>query len=106
MSSVMVNVTGNGTAYVDNPSPNIGDTVTLYAYPNSPDTLDDITAMDEWGYSIALATTNVQSFTYQAAYGDIVYISVVFSGVTPPPPPPFAQKYIWLLAKAAQRWRM
>lgn len=105
MSSVMVNVTGNGSAYVDNPYPNPGETVTLYAHPNAPDTLDDITAMDEWGYSIALATVEVQSFTYQAAYGDIVYISVIFTGVTPPEPP-FAQKYIWLLAKAAQRWRM
>lgn len=103
MSSVMVNVTGNGYAYVDNPSPNIGDTITLYAYPYYPDDLDDITAMDEWGYSIALATTNVQSFTYQAAYGDIVYISVVFTGSTPPP---FAVRFAWFLAKAAQRWRM
>ena len=86
MSNIWVSVTGNGYAYVDNPQPTGGETITLYAVADAGETLDDITATDYQGYAIALATTPVQTFVYQAAWNDM-YINVVFSGVTPPPTP-------------------
>lgn len=87
MSNIYVNSSGNGYAYVDNSSPVQGDNVTLYCVPDPGETLDDVTATDYQGYSIALATTPVQSFIYQDAWQDMT-IYVTFSGGTPPPPPP------------------
>ena len=83
MSFIYVNVTGAGTAYVDNPSPYDGDSVTLYAIPDTGETLLDCYAVDSQGYSIAIAPS--QPFIYRAAWGD-VFITVEFSGVTPPTP--------------------
>ena len=83
MAQIDILVTGNGTAYVDNPTPNIGDTVTLYCDPATGETLLDVLAWDEGGHSIALAVTPVQSFTWNFV---AMTISVVFSGTTPPQP--------------------
>lgn len=89
MAKIDVLITGNGTAYVDNDDPNIGDIVTLYCDPVVGETLDDVIAWDEHGYSIALATVAVQSFTWN--YGAMT-ISVTFSGTTPPTPTPTAYR--------------
>ena len=78
MSNIYVNVIGNGTAWVDNPTPNNGDIITLYAYENTGAALLDITAVDYQGYSIALTTTNVQQFQYDASWQDMT-ITVTFS---------------------------
>ena len=78
MSNIFVNVTGNGSAWVDNPTPNNGDIITLYAYENTGASLIDITATDYQGCAIALATTNVQQFQYDSTWGDMT-INVVFS---------------------------
>ena len=78
MSNIFVNVIGNGTAWVDNPTPNNGDIITLYAYENTGAALLDITAVDYQGYAIALATTNVQQFQYDASWQDMT-ITVTFS---------------------------
>lgn len=78
MSNIYVNVIGNGTAWVDNPNPNNGDIITLYAYEDAGAALLDITAVDYQGYSIALATTNVQQFQYDASWQDMT-ITVTFS---------------------------
>lgn len=99
MSNVYVNYTGNGYAYVDNPTPNPGDPFTLYAYEDPGETLDDITAVEEHGYSVAMATTNVQTLTYNAIWGSYITINVIFSGGTPPPPVFPA----WLIALLSRR---
>lgn len=78
MSNIYVHITGNGSAWVDNPNPNNGDIVTLEAYEALGGSLIDITATDSQGYAIALATTNVQQFQYQGSWGDMD-IYVVFS---------------------------
>ena len=78
MSNIFVNVIGNGSAWVDNPNPNNGDIITLYAYEDAGAALLDITAVDYQGYSIALATTNEQQFQYDASWQDMT-ITVTFS---------------------------
>ena len=78
MSDIYVNVTGNGQAWVDNSNPSHGDIITLYAYEDSGAYLIDITARSEYGYAVALDTTNVQQFQYESSWGDLT-IDVVFS---------------------------
>ena len=90
--AISVSYTGNGYAYVDNPNPLDGETVTLYCEPDEGETLDDVTATDINGYAIALATTEEQTFTYQESWVEM-YIDVVFSGTpTPPPPTPTTRR--------------
>ena len=100
MSDIQITIIGNGGAYVDKYHPENGDVVTLYANPFSGETLNDIYAVDGGGYSIAMAVTPVQSFTYNAGWGD-VFITVEFSGSAPPHP----SVLYWLIAKAANKWR-
>lgn len=89
MSDIYVSHTGNGTAYVDNPSPNFGELFTLYAIPNAPDTLEDIVARDENGHYIAMdPTLEQQTLRYREEWGSFITIDVSFSNITPPPPPP------------------
>lgn len=78
MSNIYVNVIGYGTAWVNNPSPNNGDIITLFAYEDAGFNLLDITAVDYQGYAIALATTNVQQFQYDVSWQDMT-ITVTFS---------------------------
>lgn len=85
--AITVSSEGNGYAYVNNPSPMDGETVTLYCVPDAGETLDDVTARDINGYAIALATTTEQTFTYQDSWVEM-YIHVVFSGSPVPPVPP------------------
>lgn len=86
---VLVNVSGNGTAFVDNPTPLDGDPVTLYAYADPGETLDDIVAVDSHGQYIALAVQPQQTFNYDQTYwGDHITITVQFSGSGPTPPTP------------------
>ena len=89
MSLIDVITTGNGVAWVDNPDPVQGDTVTLNAIPDTGETLDDIQAWDEHGYSIALYVQQVQQFTWN--YGSMT-ISVTFSGTPTPPTPTTPRK--------------
>lgn len=76
MPLITVNYTGGGTAWVDNPNPSAGETVTLYAEPFEGATLDDIEAVDGEGYSIALYVQEEQTFEWQY---DTMTITVTFS---------------------------
>lgn len=88
MSDIYVSSTGNGTAYVDNPSPNFGELFTLYAIPNAPDTLEDIEARDENGLYIAMdPDAQEQTLRYREEWGSYITINVTFSNIEPPPPP-------------------
>ena len=78
MSNIYVNVIGNGTGYVDNPNPNNGDIITIYAYVTPPATLLDITMVDQNGYSIAVSVTPVQQIQYDSSWGDCT-IDIKFS---------------------------
>ncbi|MBO4695627.1 MAG: hypothetical protein J5656_06930 [Clostridia bacterium] len=94
----MINVTyrGNGYAYIDDPNPEPNQIVTLYAYPDAGETIDDMIATDQHGYFIALdPSRTVQSFQYYSSWGN-VQITVIFSGSTPPTPTTVP---IWLLFK-------
>lgn len=89
MNEIIVNYTGNGYAYVDNPYPSFEELFTLYAYPNAPDTLDDIVARDAQGMYIAMDPhAQQQTLRYREAYGDHITIDVTFSNVGPTPPTP------------------
>lgn len=65
MSKIEVTYQGGGIAYVSNPDPINGETVTLTATPFAGATLDDIEAWDENGYPIALYVQEVQTFTWR-----------------------------------------
>lgn len=93
MGQINVNVTGNGTAYVSNSTPMDGESVTLYAYPDSGETLDDVYAIESHGYSVAIAPE--QPFIYSESWGTLD-IYVVFSGTQ-------QQFPIWLLFKIRKR---
>lgn len=101
MSFIWVSVSGAGTAYVDNPNPVDGDTVTLYAYPDSGEQINDIYGIDSHGQYVAFSPVTVQSFVYHALLGDIT-IYVEFSGTTPPTPTTPAWFYA-ILKKITER---
>lgn len=99
MGFIDVIVSGNGQAWVDNPNPSNNDWVTLNAYPYAGETLDDIIAVDQHGYSIALdPTLSQQQFQYDETWGTVT-ISVTFSGGTPPTPVGVPEWLIAILAK-------
>ena len=98
MSEIILNVYGNGIAYVDNNYPIDGDIVTLQANEDPGEELLDITARESHGYAVALATTNLQSFTYQGSWGDLT-IDVYFSGSTPPSP----RYWLWAILGSRRR---
>ena len=88
-NTISVISSGNGTAYVDVTHPIDGQNFTLYAIPASGETLDDITARDSHGYSIAMMVVQQYTYTYdETNWGNRIAINVEFSGTTPPPPPP------------------
>ena len=78
MSNIYVNVTGNGTGYVDNPTPNNGDVITIYAYADPGATLIDVTMQSQYGYYIAVWVQPVQTVAYDSSWGDCT-IDITFS---------------------------
>ena len=100
-NTIYVNVTGNGTAHVDNQHPEDGQDFTLYAIPAEGETLiqpDGITATDANGYSIAMEQTEEYTYTYNAGWGRYIYISVEFTGTTPPFVPTARKKMpLWMM---------
>ena len=76
MANIWVQYTGDGTAWVSNPTPNIGEQITLYAIPADGATLDDIEAWDEYGYSVALYVQEEQDFICNS---NTITIQVTFS---------------------------
>lgn len=78
MSNIYVISSGNGSAYVDNPYPNNGEIVTIYAYPASGEQILDLYMQDQNGYYIAVSQVPVQQISYDASWGDCT-ITVQFS---------------------------
>lgn len=70
MSNIYVVSSGNGSAYVDNPAPNNGEIVTIYAYADPGATLDDLYMTDQNGAYIAISVTPVQQISYNSAWGN------------------------------------
>lgn len=94
MSEIIMDISGNGDAYVNNSYPYDGETITLTCTPAEGETLDDVTATDSHGYSIALATQEEQTFVYREIWGDMT-IHVIFSGQ--PPVPPVPESWLWAI---------
>lgn len=94
--AIIVHISGNGRAWVDDDNPEPNQTVTLYAFPFAGETLDDIVATDSGGHYIALAVTQEQTFRYNRDWQTMT-INVTFSGSTPPTPPTGVP--VWLLFK-------
>ena len=108
MANVLLNVSGNGYAYTDAVPPLVnGEVFNIYSIPYAGETLDDIRVWDSHDNSIAITVGPTVTLTYSSAWGN-VYVDIYFSGapIPPPEPPKFARKFPWLLAKAAQRWRI
>ena len=108
MARIYITTYGNGTCYA------IPDTVTnleeftLYAVPYEGETLEDLKAWTSYDESIAIAVAEEQTITYRTEWRN-VYVTAYFSGSVDPPtpePPTPAQKFPWLIAKAAQNWRI
>ena len=78
MPKIEVTYTDGGTAWVDNPNPEIGEIVTLNAVPFSGGGIDDIEAWDDQGYPIALYVQEVQTFTWN-------YVSMTIHVTFTPP---------------------
>lgn len=94
--AIQIHSSGDGTAYVNDYNPEPNQWVTLFAYPNSGETLNDITATDAQGHSIAMSVSQEQSFRYNSSWGTM-HIYVTFSGSGPTPPTPTFP--YWLLFK-------
>lgn len=84
---IYVSVSGNGSAYVDNPNPADGDPFILYASPATGETLNDIYATDSHGQYIAMQVATQYTYNYnETIWGNFINIFVEFSSTTPPTP--------------------
>ena len=86
---IYCSATGNGSCYAI-PSAHdglAGETFTIYAIPNDGDSLTDLIARDQHGYSVAI--TVAEEHTYDASlFPYNLWVEATFTGETPPPPPP------------------
>ena len=93
--SIQILVIGDGTATVSNKTPQAGDLVTLTCIPNSGESLVDIDIREiATGYAVACSVVQVQTIPFT---GNSWFITVTFTGQTPPDPdpppiPPFMQR--------------
>lgn len=99
-NSIYITVNGNGTAYVNKYHPADRETFTLFAYPASGETLDDITATTSTGASIAMELATEWDYIYdETNWGNFINITVDFSGTPPVPPQTYLQEKrmpIWM----------
>lgn len=107
MARVFVQSFGDGYCWVDNDAPTQGETITIHCEPYPPSDLEEVQAWTSFDEAIAIDPLSMeQTITYQSAWRN-VYIEAYFTGSSPSPDPPSAAvKYPWLLAKAANRWRI
>ena len=108
MSSITCSSTGNGYVYASSRFITQGLDFTIYAIPYE-ETLEDLIMTDQWDHPIAVSVTEEQTITYDSNWGN-VYIFAQFSTNEPtpvdPPKPPLLYRFPWLIAKAAQNWRL
>ena len=106
---VYLSVYGDGTAYTDAVPPLVeGETFHIYSTPFPDATLEDIRVWTSFDEAIAITVGQEVELAYRSAWRN-VYVDVYFSGAPIPPepePPKFFTKFPWLLAKAANEWRM
>ena len=108
MSNVFLNVSGDGTASTNITPPLVnGEEIIIYCTPFAGATLDDVRVWDSYDHSIAITVSTEIHLIYDSSWNN-VYVDVYFSGapIPPPEPPSPGRKYPWLIAKAAQKWRM
>ena len=102
MARVYFNVRGEGTAYTDTQDLIEGEEFTIYCVHFDDAQLLDVKLWTSDDQSIAITVGPEITLTYQSIYGN-VYADIYFTGSVPQPEPLF--RYLWLLAKAANRWR-
>lgn len=107
MARIFVNTFGSGSCYTIPTSVTNLETFTIYAYPFDGSELLDLRAWTSYDEPIAIDVVEEQTLTYRTEWRN-VYIDAYFSGSEPPEPEPpkFWEKFPWLLAKAAKRWRI
>jgi hypothetical protein len=107
--NVYLSVYGDGTAYTDAVPPLVnGEDFTIYSTPDAGATLEDIRVWTSFDEAIAITVSEEVTLTYRSEWRN-VYVDVYFSGAPIPPepePPKIFKKFPWLLAKAANEWRM
>lgn len=99
MGEIIVSYSGNGTAYITDPQPEPNQQVTLYSIADAGEELLDIIYQDSGGHSIALPVSDEVTFRYNSAWGTM-FISVYFSGSTPPTPVTLPS---WMIAVLSKR---
>lgn len=105
---VYLQVYGDGTARTDAVPPLVdGEEFTVYCTPFDGATLDDVRVWTSYDEPIAITVGEEITLTYRSSWRS-VYFQIYFSGSEPPEPEPpsFVSKFPWLIAKAAQNWRM
>lgn len=94
MSNVYIETYGNGSCTVDNYTPENGDIITISAIPDSGAELLDMYCESEHGYSIAIATAQVQRLTYDSTWGDITIYATFSRDVIVIDPPENGSAYV------------
>lgn len=109
MGKVFINTHGDGSAYVvPDYSLSEGEEFTIYSTPFEGASLEDVRLWTSYDESIAVVTSEEITVTYRSAWRN-VYADIYFSGAPVPPdpePPSVLTKFPWLIAKAAQNWRL
>ena len=108
MANVFIDVHGNGTAYTNVVPPLVnGEEIIIYSTPDPGETLDDVRVWTSYDQAVAITVSTEIHLTYQSIWRSL-YVEVYFSGapIPPPDPPPASKKFPWLIAKAAQKWRL
>lgn len=104
MNTVNVYVVGNGSAWVDNEHPLVGEDFTLHCRPDTGEQLLDVIATDEVGHSIAMEVALDATYTWSSYWiGTNIYITVTFSGDVPPVPPTDDKRLVALMAAIKRR---
>lgn len=101
---IITQAVGNGTVSVTDYNPEVGDQVICLATPDVGASLVDLTFQDIETMQY-LAYPAQQEVIFNMPDCDILIVGTFTGGGPEPPEPPTSNVPIWLLFKAANKWR-